>query len=114
MRTFFRIGLLLLLTVAAQADTFNFTFTGENFDAKGTLTGERVSPGVYQVTSITGLILPYPEYPLNEITGLYPPGEINHADNLLFVNEPFVDTFGINLGLGTRLSLPSRTTISGT
>ena len=36
MRTFFRVGLLLLLTVAAKADTFNYTFIGESFNLSGT------------------------------------------------------------------------------
>jgi hypothetical protein len=91
--------ILLLLTAAAKADTFNFTFTGENFDVSGTLTGNLLSPGVYQITQITGTA-GSKEPPLNQIYGLYFPGEINNADNLLFTNQPFVDSFGVNFFVG--------------
>jgi hypothetical protein len=88
--------ILLLLTVAVRAESFNFNFTGQNFSASGTLTGNLVSPGVYQITQMTGSLSDFHDYPLNQIWGLYPPGEINGANNLLFVNEPFVDSLGIN------------------
>ena len=96
MRTFFRIGLLLLLTVAAKAETFNYTFIGEIYNLSGTLTGTMISPGVYQIYNMTGSIPNYKEPPLNEIMTLLNPGEINGADNLLFTNQPYVDGFGIN------------------
>ena len=96
MHSFFRVVILLLLTVAVKADTFNFTFTGENFGASGILTGHLVSPGVYQITQITGTMTDYKESPLDQIWGLYPVGEINGADNLLFTTKPFVDSLGIN------------------
>ena len=99
MHSFFLASILLLLTVAAKADTFNFTFIGQNFDASGTLTGNLLSPGVYQITGITGTA-GSKEPPLNQIYGLYPPNEINGADNLLFMNQPFVDSFGINFFVG--------------
>jgi len=99
LHSLFRVVILLLLTVAAKADTFKFTFIGENFDVSGTLTGNLLSPGVYQITQITGTA-GSKEPPLNQIYGLYAPGEINGADNLLFANQPFVDSFGINFFVG--------------
>ena len=99
MHSFFRVVILLLLTVAAKADTFNFTFIGENFGVSGTFTGDLLSPGVYQITQITGKA-GSKEPPLDQIYGLYAPGEINGADNLLFANQPLVDSFGINFFVG--------------
>ena len=96
MRTFFRVGLLLLLTVAAKADTFNYTFIGESFNLSGTLSGIPIGPGMYQVNGMTGTIPNYKEEPLNQIFNALNPGEINGADNLLFTTQPFVDSFGIN------------------
>jgi hypothetical protein len=98
--SFFRVAILSLFSVAAaNADSFNFTFTGKNFDVSGVLTGHLLSPGVYQITQITGTA-GSKEPPLNQIYGLYSPGEINNADNLLFTNQPFVDSFGINFFVG--------------
>lgn len=96
MRTLFRVGLLLLLTVAAKADTFNYTFIGKIYNLSGTLTGTLIGPGVYQIYNMTGSIPNYKEPPLNEIFTILGPAEINGADNLLFTNQPYVDGFGIN------------------
>lgn len=101
MRFFLRIALGLLLATTARADSFNYTFLGQNFNLYGTMYGETVSPGVYQITGMTGAIIPGQDPPLNEIYALLSPGEFNHADNLLFANEPYVDAFGINFMMGS-------------
>ncbi len=41
-------------TIAAKADTFDFSYTGPDVNASGTLTGALQSPGVYDITGITG------------------------------------------------------------
>jgi hypothetical protein len=90
--------LLLLAGVTAKADTFHFAFTGQNFNASGTITGELISPGVYQVTAISGVLSPwYADW--GDTFVLTSPREINDADNLLYANEPFVDSFGINFAV---------------
>ena len=102
MRILFRIGLALLLTVSARADSFNFSFVSRNFTVSGTLYGNLVSPGVYFIGSLTGTINPGKEPPLNELNYVYP-GEFNgvlNNDNLLFTNEPYVDSFGISFFAG--------------
>lgn len=48
--------LLLLAGIVAKADTFDFAFTGQNFNASGTIAGELISPGVYQVTAMSGIL----------------------------------------------------------
>jgi hypothetical protein len=101
MRLVLRIALGLLLTTVARADSFTYTFLGQNFNLYGTMSGELVSPGIYQVTGMTGAIIPGQDPPLNEIYALLSPGEFNHADNLLFANEPYVDPFGINFMMGS-------------
>lgn len=97
MRILFRIAMVLLLTVGARADTFNFSFVTRTSTLSGVLYGYPLSPGVYQVTGMTGAFVPGKEPPLNEV-GLFPPGEFGYiyADNLLFTSEPHVDSFGIN------------------
>jgi len=102
MRILFRIGLALLLTVSARADSFNFSFVSRNFTVSGTLYGNLVSPGVYFIGSLTGTINPGKEPPLNKLNYIYP-GEFNgvlNNDNLLFTNEPYVDSFGISFFAG--------------
>jgi hypothetical protein len=100
MRILFRIAMVLLLTVGARADSFNFSFVSHDFTVSGILDGHLLSPGVYQITGMTGTIEPGKEPPLNELNFL-PPGEFNNADNLLFVSEPYVDSFGINFFTGS-------------
>jgi hypothetical protein len=91
---------LLVGGLTVNAETFNFNFTGQNFNASGTITGDLISPGVYQVTGMSGILSPWHEgNPLNVIS-LASPGEINGADNLLYTNEPFVDSQGINFFVG--------------
>ena len=106
-RSFFRVGILLLLTIAAKAESFNFTFTGNSFSASGTLMGDPVGPGVYHLYGATGTVTDLGAYPVLDILGLYPNGEINGADNLLFTTAPYVDSFGFNFALtdGSSLAL---------
>jgi len=106
-RSFFRVVILLFLTVAAKAESFNFTFTGDNFSASGTLMGDPVGPGVYHLYGATGTLTDFGPYPTINILGLYPNGEINGADNLLFTTAPYVDSFGFNFALtdGSSLAL---------
>lgn len=101
MRTLFRFAFVLLLTIAARADSFDFTFHTRNFDLNGILYGYVISPGVYQITGLTGTINPGKEPPLNELNFL-PVGEFDaaHNDNLLFTHEPYVDSFGIAFSTG--------------
>lgn len=102
MRLLWTIALGLLLTTGARADSFNFTFHSHDFDLNGILYGNLVSPGVYQITWLTGTINPGKEPPLNELNFL-PPGEFDeaHSDDLLFTNEPYVDSFGISFYTGS-------------
>jgi hypothetical protein len=104
MRTLFRIAIVLLLTVAARADSFNFTFISHDFNLTGTLYGYLLNPGVYQITGMKGTINPGKEPPLNELT-FQPPGEFGevNSDDLLFTNEPYVDSTGINFFTGTEV-----------
>ena len=106
-RPFFRVAFLLLFAVTAKADSFDFTFTGDNFSASGTLTGDLQSPGIYHLYQIAGTVTDFGAYPTIDILGLYPNGEINGADNLLFTTPPYVDSFGINFALtdGSSLAL---------
>ena len=47
-------GLLLTTTVAAKADTFGYTFTGnDGVVATGFLTGDQTAPGVFDIISGT-------------------------------------------------------------
>lgn len=107
MRSIFRVGLLLFIAAMAKAETFNFIFNGERFGAYGIMAGDLVSPGIYQITSISGRMTAWHEGdPLDEIQFLYPAGEINGADNLLFMNGgPFVDQLGINFYVGDESGL---------
>lgn len=104
MRIVLRIAIGLLLTVGARADSFNFTFIAHDFNLSGTLYGYQLSPGVYQMTGMTGTMNPGKEPPLNELTFL-PPGEFDkvNSDDLLFTSEPFVDASGINFFTGTEV-----------
>jgi hypothetical protein len=106
-RSLFRVVIVLLVAVAAKADSFNFTFTGNNFSASGTLTGDLQSPSVYHLYQITGTLTDFGAYPTIDILGLYPNGEINGADNLLFTTSPYVDSLGFNFALtdGSSLAL---------
>jgi hypothetical protein len=98
---------LLFLVTAAKAETFNFTFLGNSFSASGTLTGDLVSPGIYHLYGATGKVTDFGAYPSLDILGLYPNGEINGANNLLFTTPPYVDSPGFNFALtdGSSLAL---------
>jgi len=103
MRILFRIALVLLLTVGARADSFDFTFVSQRFTVSGTFYGNLVSPGVYFINGLTGTINPGKEPPLNELNYVYP-GEFNgvlNNDNLLFTTQPYVDSFGISFFAGS-------------
>jgi hypothetical protein len=102
MRILFRIAIVLLLTVGARADSFDFTFESQRFTVSGTFYGNLVSPGVYFIGGLTGTINPGKEPPLNELNYVYP-GEFNgvlNNDNLLFTKQPYVDSYGISFFAG--------------
>lgn len=88
---------LLLCSACAFADTFKFTFTGDD-TGHGTLTATETStPGEYLVTDISGKMNG------NDITALlpvdtYPPNNTPENDNLLFYPDTgsgYVDIAGI-------------------
>jgi hypothetical protein len=103
MRNLFKIAIVMLLTVSAKADSFNFSFVSQRFTVSGTFYGNLVSPGVYFIYGLTGTINPGKEPPLNELNYNYPGvfnGVLNN-DNLLFTNQPYVDSFGISFFAGS-------------
>jgi hypothetical protein len=55
MRILFSIGLGLLFSMGARADTFNYVFTGSLTTLSGTMSGQLVSPSVYERTAMTGV-----------------------------------------------------------
>ena len=102
MRIFLRVAIVLSVAVCARAESFNFSFVSRRFTVSGTFYGNLVSPGVYFINGLTGTINPGKEPPLNELNYVYP-GEFNgvlNNDNLLFTNEPYVDSFGISFFAG--------------
>jgi hypothetical protein len=79
---------LLLLSVAAKADTFNFSAVGSGggFSGTGQLTADNNGDGSSTVTGITG----------TGVTGLIPVNGFFFNDNLLFPNASrLVDVAGI-------------------
>ncbi len=92
---------VLLLSVTAKADTFNFTITGTGgmFSRSGTLIATSNGNGSFLVTDITG----------PGVLGLIPPNDPFRNDNLLFPNaNRLVDNNGIgffgNFGLADLFS----------
>jgi PEP-CTERM motif len=77
---------LLLVSVAAKADTFNFSAAGGGFSGSGQLTADNNGDGSYTVTGITG----------TGVTGLIPVDGFFFNDNLLFPNASrLVDVAGL-------------------
>ena len=86
---------LLLVSVAAKADTFNFSAVGSGggFSGTGQLTASNNGDGSYTVTGITG----------TGVTGLIPVNGFFFNDNLLFPNASRlldVDGLGFTAALG--------------
>lgn len=78
------------LAAPASAATFLFTFDGTTIDAAGTLTTQDVptSTGGFLITGITGTV------GSATITGLLAPGTFGGNDNLLFVGQNPLLSFG--------------------
>jgi hypothetical protein len=90
-RLFSTIAILLVATasVAAHADTFNFSATGSSgqFSGSGTLTATPQGSGQFLITDISG----------TGVTGLIAPNSFRGNDNLLFPsNTPTVDRHGFS------------------
>lgn len=93
--TLFRSCLLAIATtlaassLAAHADTFNFTVNGSagGFSGSGVLTTTLDQSGNYLITGIAG----------TGVTGIIPPGGFNNNDNLLFPSStPLLDSQGFS------------------
>ena len=87
-------GALTLSASSAFADTFNFSFQGDD-TGSGAFTVTTTSiPGEYTITDISGTMNK------STITGLlpagtYPPGSILRNDNELFYPGPYLDIYGV-------------------
>ena len=98
------LALAVLCTQTSKADTFNFSFTGSQFDGSGTFTAKHDGGNQYTITGISGIV------DGQAITGLLNPGSFDHNDNLLFDPANFLglnfDQQGVSftLGSGSHLS----------
>lgn len=97
-------ALAILCTQTSKADTFNFSFTGTQFDGSGTFTATHDVGNIYTITGISGIV------DGQAITGLLAPGSFDNNDNILFDPADFLglnfDQNGVSftLGSGTQLS----------
>jgi hypothetical protein len=76
-------------SLAAHADTFNFTVNGSagGFSGSGVLTTTIDGSGNYLITGISG----------TGVTGIIAPGDFNNNDNLLFPSSsPLLDSQGFS------------------
>jgi len=82
----------LAVSVAAHADTaYTYNFSGPGISGSGTTTiAPTATSGVYDVTSITGMV-----NGLN-VVGLLPADSYKNNDNLLFGGDPFLDDSGVS------------------
>jgi hypothetical protein len=82
----------LAMSVAAHADTaYTYNFSGTGLSGAGTTTiAPTATPGVYDVTSITGTV-----NGLN-VVGLLPVDSYQNNDNLLYGGDPFLDDSGVS------------------
>jgi hypothetical protein len=93
---------LLLLAVSARADTFSLTATsGATTVISATLTGTELSPGVFDITGMSGTVdgysatlLPTTGAGIVTASSVVDGWEILY-DNLLSVNAPYVDYYGL-------------------
>lgn len=75
--------------------TFNFSFSGPGVTASGTFVTSPVSPGTYQITSITGGTFN------GAALALLPPNSIVSSDNLLSSTAPYASPSGTEFKAGT-------------
>jgi hypothetical protein len=94
------LALAVLCTQTSKADTFNFSFTGSQFDGSGTFTATHDSGNQYTITGISGTV------DGQTITGLLNVNAFDHNDNLLFDPGNFFgvlpfDQQGVSFQLGS-------------
>jgi len=94
------LALAVLSTQTSKADTFNFSFTGSQFDGSGTFTAISDGGNQYTITGISGTV------DGQTITGLLNVNTFDHNDNLLFEPGNFFgllnfDQDGVSFQLGT-------------
>lgn len=93
-------ALAILCTQTSKADTFNFSFTGSQFDGSGTFTATHDSGNQYTITGVSGTV------DGQAITGLLNVNTFDHNDNLLFDPGNFFgslpfDQQGVSFQLGS-------------
>ncbi len=86
----------LLSATAAHADSFNFSFgtSTDAFSGSGVLTGTSTSPGVFQITAVTGATDTGTGVS-TPISGIEAPGAFFENDNVLLYTGPGTGTFDI-------------------
>jgi hypothetical protein len=94
------LALAILCTQTSKADTFNFSFTGSQFDGSGTFTATPDGGNQYTITGISGTV------DGQIITGLLNVNVFDHNDNLLFDPGNFFgllpfDQQGVSFQLGS-------------
>jgi len=94
------LALAVLCTQTSKADTFNFSFTGSQFDGSGTFTATPDGGNQYTITGISGTV------DGQAITGLLHVNTFDHNDNLLFDPGNFFgllpfDQQGVSFQLGS-------------
>jgi hypothetical protein len=85
---------LLVFSLAAHAESFNFSFGNSNstFSGSGVLSGNLTSPGVYLITSVTGTT-DTGNGTNRPISGILAAGTFGSNDNELFVSNTGVYSF---------------------
>lgn len=102
-------GLLVagLLSVSpALADTFDFNFSGPLYSGSTVLTADlTATPGVYDITSISGTVTPTGSSAV-AIDSLLAPGTFDNNDNVFlyppfnnFSGQSYLDPFGVSFSL---------------
>jgi hypothetical protein len=94
------LALAVFCTPISKADTFNFSFTGNQFDGSGTFTATHDGGNQYTITGISGTV------DGQAITGLLNVNTFDHNDNLLFDPGNFFgllpfDQQGVSFQLGS-------------
>jgi hypothetical protein len=98
-------ALLLLFASGVMADQFDLTATGATTDINLVLTGDQISPGVYNITGTTGTIdgLAAALLATSGIGVVTNSNVVNgwfiQYDNLLNLNTPYVDYWGLGMSL---------------
>jgi hypothetical protein len=85
---------LLVFSLAAHAESFNFSFSGSTFSGSGVLSGNLTSPGVYLITSVTGTT-DTGNGTNRPIAGILPVNGYALNDNELFVSSTGIYSFDL-------------------